>query len=115
MKPPWWTVVVLVLFLPVALSGAIVPPNEYQETLGIGGGVDCDGPLAVILFAAPTLLAYMTGAVSFGHRFCRNQSWCSAIIAMLSCVVIVTLVPNIWQAYREFSGGDHIQICGAGL
>src|SRR3712207_8121622 len=46
--------------------GLMASANEYRDQ-GIGGAVDCDGPLTVMLFAAPSLVVYAAGARSEEH------------------------------------------------
>jgi hypothetical protein len=55
---------IVIIFLPVALLGLMVPVNEYREQ-GVSGAVDCNGSLTLLLFIVPSLVVYAAGAVYY--------------------------------------------------
>jgi len=88
---------VLLLGLPIALLGAILPPNEYAKTLGIDA-LDCDGPSKVYIFAVPALLLYGAAFVVYGRGLRRRAD---LIVALLCIVVCAALAVNLIRARAE--------------
>ena len=84
----------LLLALPLALLGALLPPNEYEASLGIRA-LDCDGPFSVYLFAGPALLIYGTGAVVNGLR---RQRRIDVIVASVCLLICAALLVNLTRA-----------------
>ena len=96
---------VLLLGLPVALIGALAPPNEYEAIFGIDA-LDCDGPFGVYLFAVPALFIYGVASVINGLRWRRPKNLAVAIVGILICG---SLSVNLARAVAE--DRDQAQAC----
>jgi type IV secretory pathway VirB2 component (pilin) len=90
----------LLLALPLALFGALQPPNEYEEALGISA-LDCDGPFSVYLFAAPALVIYGTGLVINGLRWQRRINLIVALVCFFVCAALLANVARAVAQHRE--------------
>jgi hypothetical protein len=102
---------IVIIFLPVALFGLMLPVNDYR-TQGISA-VDCDGPLAVMLFVAPSLAIYAAGAIYYavllrGGR--RNPM--TGILMLLCAVMMFAAAGKAWTAYGEKNRPEHLETCG---
>jgi hypothetical protein len=102
-----WTV--LLLGLPLAFLGLVVPANKY-ESWG-GSGVDCDGP-ALLMFAIPAAVVYALGALVFIRRAVRRR-WTGDVLMAVACIaLVVALVNNIGNARREQGESSYQETCG---
>lgn len=108
----WQNVVLwgaLVLFLPVALFGMLLPANEYASWGG--GGVDCDGPAAVVIAAFTATIVYGLAGLVFIRRAVRGRRW-GAGLAALACIALVAALANNWgNANREAGTGHYREVC----
>lgn len=75
----------MALGLPLALLGALAPPNEYAALLG-SDALDCDGPFRVYLFAGPALVIYSIALAINGRRWRRALNLAAAILSLVICV-----------------------------
>lgn len=50
----------VIIFLPITLVGLLLPVNDYRA-MDISDIPDCDGPLAIMLLIAPSLVVYAAG------------------------------------------------------
>jgi hypothetical protein len=114
-KPAGPAVPLIVIgFLPVALFGLVASVNEYRDQ-GIVGPVDCNGPLTVMLFIAPSLVVYAGGAVYFAARLKRGRRGLLSIALMALCLVMAAAAGGKARAaYGEKSRPEHREICGNG-
>jgi hypothetical protein len=87
---------VLLLATPLAALAVILPANVYRAQ-GIAA-LDCDGPLQVLIFAVPAVLAYRAG-----RRFHR-------IVSLLCLIIALATFSNIAEAmhelYRNAAAGE---------
>lgn len=91
----WVGWAVLVLALPVALMGALMPANQYQTALGVDA-LDCDGPMSVYLFALPALLVYGAGLVINALAWRKRVNMLVALVCAILCgVVAVNLTRTV--------------------
>lgn len=105
---------IVVGFLPVALLGLVASVNEYRDQ-GIVGPVDCNGPLTVMLFAAPSLVVYAGGAVYYAARLMGGRRSLLSVALMALCLVMVAAAGGkAWAAYGEKSRPAHRESCGNG-
>ncbi|HST59018.1 MAG TPA: hypothetical protein VLK84_10025 [Longimicrobium sp.] len=108
----WQNVVLwgaLVLGLPFALFGMLMPANEYASWGG--GGVDCDGPGVVVMLAFFSSLVYGVAALVFIRRAVRGRRW-GAGLAAAACIALVAGEVNNWgNANREASTSSYREIC----
>jgi len=109
----WLSLTGLVLCLPLALFAALLSPNEYAAQ-GIVGAIDCDGPIEVMLFAAPACVIYGLGTLGFGAVAVRKRVRWSAVMAVLCSAILLMILPNIVNAYLEHLRLEHMESCGAG-
>ena len=86
----------LVLPLPLALVGALMPVNEYKSW-GLDA-LDCDGPDKVFALAGAGLLVYAPAALLNARRW--RSRWQLAIAA-LCLILCALLVANIVRAAEE--------------
>lgn len=105
---------IVILFLPVTLFGLMASVNEYRDQ-GIGSAVDCNGPLTVLLFIAPSLVVYAAGAIYYAVLLKSVKRSLSAAVLMVLCVVMVFAAgKKAWAAYSEKSRPEHQETCGKG-
>ena len=90
-----WTV--LLLGLPLALFGALAPPNEYKAIFG-SNALDCDGPLGVYICAVPALVLYGIALVINGLRWRRATNLIVAIVSLGICAAVAV---NLARAIAE--------------
>jgi hypothetical protein len=110
-----WAVTLIVgISLPIALLGLTASVNEYRDQ-GISGAVDCNGPLTVMLFIAPSFMVYAVGAVYFG-AFLKGVSRSLFAAALMMLCVGMTLACGVkaWAAYSEKTRPEHQETCGGG-
>ena len=106
--------VIVVIFLPVMLFGLMASVNEYRDQ-GLGGAVDCDGPLTVMLFIVPSLVVYAAGAVYYAVLLKGVRRSLSAAALLVLCLVMVFAAGRkAWAAYSEKSRPEHQETCGEG-
>jgi hypothetical protein len=107
----WAIATVWILVLSLITQG--IPPNEYQA-IGIDGAIDCDGPLSVLIFGAPSLVSCSVAVLLFPRRV-----WLKGVFgyvlpfALLVSWTVSTM--SIAQAIREQQSVGHQEVCGAGL
>ncbi|HKR12830.1 MAG TPA: hypothetical protein VJT15_12295 [Pyrinomonadaceae bacterium] len=70
----------------------------------VSGAVDCDGPLAVMLFVAPSLVVYVAGAIYYAVLLKGPKR---NLLVALCALMIVAAGGKAWTAYRE-----HQSVCG---
>ncbi|MEE4450531.1 hypothetical protein [Novosphingobium resinovorum] len=102
--------IVLIAMLPLAIIGILTMPNEYRA-MG-ADGIDCDGPVSVLIFAVPALVIYGISSAIFLFRFRRRRSLLLGCICGLICA---GLIWNIGNAVGEFWRNSGPSACGAGL
>jgi hypothetical protein len=104
----------VVAFLPVAMLGWNMSANEYADQ-GIRGAVDCDGPLGVMLFAAPSLAVYAAGAVYHAALLRGARRSRSAALLLALCVgMVIASGAKARAAYAEKTRPEHRETCGEG-
>ena len=105
---------IVIIFLPVALSGLMLSVNEYRDQ-GIGGGVDCNGPSAVMLFIVPSLVVYAAGAIYYAVLLKGvRQSLTASLLLVLCTSMVFAAGRKAWAAYSEQSRPEHRETCGEG-
>jgi uncharacterized membrane protein len=110
----WAISLIVTIFLPIALFGLMASVNEYQDQ-GISGAVDCNGPLTVMLFIAPSLMVYAAGVIYYAMLLKNAGRNLMAAVLMLLCLVMVLAAGGkAWAAYSEKSKPEHQESCGEG-
>lgn len=105
---------IVAIFLPVALLGLLFSVNEYRDQ-GIGGTVDCNGPLTVLLFAVPSLVVYAAGAVYYAMLLKGvGRSLRAALLMVLCLGMALASGGKAWAAYREQLRPEYQQTCSGG-
>jgi uncharacterized membrane protein (UPF0182 family) len=105
---------IVIFCLPITLFGLMASVNEYHDQ-GISGAVDCNGPLTVMLFIAPSLLVYAAGAVYYAVLLKKQrQSVLAAGLMVLCLVMMIASGRKAWAAYREKIRPEHLETCGKG-
>jgi hypothetical protein len=105
---------IVIAFVPITLFGVLLPVNEYRA-VGIGDIPECDGPLTVMLFIAPSLVVYTAGAAycAWLLRGRGRSTWVAAL--MVLCVVMLIAAGSSPHTppslYRR---PDHRDACGEG-
>lgn len=103
-------IVILVLFLPIAMMAMLVMPNEYA---GLNlQAIDCDGPIAVMLFVIPCYLVYSVGLFSFARSFYHHRKWSALVIGIFCCLLMIALSFNTIAAYQAHEDVNHKEMCG---
>ena len=104
-----WYIVTIVL---LGLSWFVwsLPLNQYQA-MGIHGGIDCDGPLSVFLFAIPSFIFCSIALLVFPYEK-----------TVLACVLFFTLMFSgmicaitIAHTFQAQQAAMHQQSCPARL
>lgn len=100
----WLGHLLLLALLPVAALALLADANSYRAQ-GIDA-IDCDGPMRVMIFAVPALLAYGAGAIinGLGRRF---------FVAALCVAICVPLAFNTAAALGESRKNDREPVCTA--
>lgn len=98
----WLGYLLLIALLPVAALALLADANSYRAQ-GIDA-IDCDGPMGVLIFAVPAILAYGAGAIvnGLGRRF---------IVAALCVAICIPLALNIVAALNENRKNDREPVC----
>lgn len=109
----WAVTFVVVAFLPVALLGLLLPVNDYRAT-GLEGTPECDGPLTVMLFVAPSFVVYAAGAVFYASRLGGRRGGVRAALLVLCVLMTAAAGAKGWEAYAEKSWPRHREVCGEG-
>lgn len=104
----------MLLCVPLCALGLLASPNEYRD-MGIQGGIDCDGPLSVLLFAVPAFLVYLAGLAAFARSTRRTGGARYAAVAIASGLVCLALGFAIASASEALLSADHRSSCGGGL
>ena len=88
--------------------------NEYTDQ-GIGGAVDCDGPLGVLIVIVPSLLVYAAGAIYYAVLLRGvRQSLLTAVLMILCTAMAFVAGGKAWAAYDEKVRPEHRETCGTG-
>lgn len=105
---------IVIIFVPITLFGLLLSVNEYRDQ-GIGGGVDCDGPLTVMLFVAPSLAVYAAGVIYYAVllKGPRRSMW-AAVLLVVCVVMMIAAGGKGWAAYGEKIRPEHRETCGEG-
>jgi uncharacterized membrane protein len=105
---------IVIIFLPITLFGLMASVNEYQDQ-GISGAVDCNGPLTVMLFIAPSLVVYAAGAIYYAVLLKKQrQNVLAAGLMVLCLVMMIASGRKAWAAYGEKIRPEHLEACGEG-
>lgn len=104
----------MLLFVPVAVFTILFPANEYRD-MGIGGAVDCDGPLGVMIFVLPSLAVFLFGTIFYTMHLRRSGRRYLWIFLMMCSVLLTALIWKTILAYNEANSPDYIEVCGKGL
>ena len=105
---------IVIIFLPITLFGLMASVNEYRDQ-GIGGAVDCNGPLTVMLFIVPSLVVYAAGAIYYAVLLKGvRQSLLTAVLMVLCTVMVFAAGRKAWAAYSEKVRPEHQETCGEG-
>jgi hypothetical protein len=90
---------VMVLCLPIAALGALMPVNKYvTPDNGLANAIDCDGPMAVFMLAGPALIFYVSNAVSFFWNRKSAMRWHIGM-AVFCLIVSAIVLPNAVRAF----------------
>lgn len=105
---------IVLAFLPIALLELMASVNEYHDQ-GISGAVDCNGPLTVLSFVAPSLVVYVAGAVYYTVVITGGRRSLLTVVLLLVCVLMSFATGRkAWAAYREKNRSQHQLTCGEG-
>ena len=102
----WIGYAALILALPIVLFTAAMLPNEYTA-MGLGG-VDCDGPDHVFIFAYPAFAIYGIAAIVNLAAARKRRNLIVAGLCLLVCVVIT---PNFVAALDAQRDNDSHHLC----
>ena len=111
----WLTIIVFVVFIPVALLAAFALPNAYSIQ-GIEGGIDCDGPIKVMMFAIPCFLVYGVGVIVLLLTYLRTRKILNLVGTILFCGILLAITPNVIAALSEHNKNITVNVstCGKG-
>jgi glucan phosphoethanolaminetransferase (alkaline phosphatase superfamily) len=105
---------IVIIFLPIMMFGLMASVNEYEDQ-GVSGAVDCDGPLTVMIFIAPSLVVYAAGAIYYGVLLRGAGRSLPAVVLMVLCAAMVFAGGGkAWAAYGEKIRPEHRETCGEG-
>jgi hypothetical protein len=99
--------------LPLAWLGLVMPANSHLDATG-RYGIDCDGPLQVMLFALPALALYGTALIFFLRRLRSHRRPMHVAAAMVAAILCVGLTLNAGSAVAEHHRTDTTETCGQG-
>jgi hypothetical protein len=111
----WILLAGLVLCLPLAFMAVTMPANEYTDQ-GLERAADCDGPLAVMLFAVPSYLIYGLGTVILIWVYIKTRRTAILAIVLLCCAVNGAVTVNVIKAYKQrvINATEYREQCGQG-
>lgn len=98
----WLGYLLLIALLPVAAFALLADANSYRAQ-GIDA-IDCDGPMRVLIFAVPAILAYGAGMIVNGLR--RRF-----VVTALCAAICVPLAIHIVAALGEGRKNDREPVC----
>jgi hypothetical protein len=105
---------IVLIFLPITALGLLLSINEYRDQ-GITGAVDCNGPLSVMMFMAPSLVVYTAGVVFYAILLNKQRrSVLAAGLLVLCLLMLIVSGGKAYAAYREKSRPEHRETCGEG-
>ncbi|PPK44459.1 hypothetical protein B0G57_10839 [Trinickia symbiotica] len=107
----WLVLVLIVVFAPLALLGMLSFPNEY-EAMG-SGGIDCDGPIQVLMCSIPALIIYLVGLACFIGKAWRYRQATNVVAATVCVVVCAALMINVALACRYYFNSEYQSVCEA--
>jgi uncharacterized BrkB/YihY/UPF0761 family membrane protein len=111
----WAVSFIVVIFLPITLFGLMLSANEYEDQ-GIGGAVDCNGPLGVLIVIVPSLVVYAAGALYYAVLLRGVRQSLSAALLLVVCTLMAFAAGRkAWAAYGEKARPDRQATCGKGL
>lgn len=99
--------------LPLAWLGMAIPVNSHLDASG-SYGIDCDGPLQVMLFALPALALYGAALVFFLRRLRVRRRPMHVITAIVAAMLCAGLALNASSAVAEHHRPDTTETCGQG-
>ena len=104
-----WSIVTITL-LGVSLFASSLPSNQYQA-IGIHGGIDCEGPLAIFLFAIPSFIFCSIALLVFPYKktVLAGVLTFALTFAWISCVITIT------HTFQEQQTAHHQKSCQAKL
>ncbi|MCR6726196.1 hypothetical protein [Agrobacterium fabrum] len=106
--PRFFRYAVLAAMFPIAVLGLVGTPNEYRA-IGIDA-VDCDGPVSVLIAAAPAFVAYAIIGWMFISGAKHHRSGVAAVFCGLVCLALAW---NIGMALRENQRNAAETVCGS--
>ena len=101
--------VVLLCAFPAVLLGALVPANRYVAQ-GFAG-VDCEGPMHVLVFAVPVLLLYGFGAIANASRRGRSPRPLVVLGCALACAAVAVNAADA-VAFLHRNATENAGSCG---
>jgi glucan phosphoethanolaminetransferase (alkaline phosphatase superfamily) len=105
---------IVIIFLPIVMFGLMASVNEYRDQ-GIGGAVDCNGPLTVMIFVVPSLVVYAAGIIYYAALLKgAGRSLPVVALLVLCAVMLFAAGGKAWAAYHEKNRPEHRQTCGEG-
>lgn len=106
-------IALLILAAPLAVTALITTPNEYTA-MG-QSGVDCDGPIGVLIFALPALVAYALGFGIFARSAFPKSVALRSLIAVSCLIICGALGVQTALSIYELQTDAHQETCGSGL
>ena len=88
--------------------GLILPVNDYQAQ-GLSGVADCDGPLAIMILIAPSLIVYAGGAAYYAMVL-KGQK--RSVLVFLCILIVLAAGAKTWTVSREQLSAEHQSDCG---
>ena len=99
---------IVVIFLPITFMGLILPVNDYRAQ-GMSGVADCDGPLAIMILIAPSLIVYAGGAAYYAMVL-KGQK--RSALVFLCVLMVLAAGAKTWTVFREQLSAEHQSDCG---
>ena len=104
-----WSIVTITL-LGVSLFASSLPSNQYQA-IGIHGGIDCEGPLAIFLVAIPSFIFCSIALLVFPYKK-TVLAWVFPFALMLAWIICLI---TITRAFQEQQTAHHQESCQSKL
>ena len=108
----WVLITFLFLFFPIAFLSSLLPANEYLAQGLVA--LDCDGPIAIMLFAIPSYIVYGLGAVVFTVRNFKTKKRLNIVMVTVCCLIVSAITPNVIAAIAQHNINANAERCGNG-
>lgn len=85
------------------------PAGQRLPSPSMSGVADCDGPLAIMILIAPSLIVYAGGAAYYAMVL-KGQK--RSALVFLCVLMVLAAGAKTWTVFREQLSAEHQSDCG---